>query len=124
MDIIWAHATPSILAAFLASLDECIEALTMVLAIGTMRGWPSALGGSIAALILLLAIVATLGPALTYSPIGVIKITVVALLLLFGMRWLRKAILRAAGVVPLHDESSVFANETARLRALGRISGW
>jgi uncharacterized membrane protein len=119
MDIRWAHAAPSVLAAFVASLVECVEALTIVLAIGSVRGWRSALGGSGTALILLLTIVAAVGPALARIPIGIVQITVGTLLLLFGMRWLRKAILRAVGVVPLHDETAAFAKETARLRALG-----
>jgi uncharacterized membrane protein len=119
MDISWAHAAPSVLAAFFASLVECVEALTIVLAIGSVRGWRSALGGSGMALILLLTIVAAVGPALARIPIGIVQITVGTLLLLFGMRWLRKAILRAVGVVPLHDETAAFAKETARLRALG-----
>ena len=119
MEVGWAHAAPSVLAAFCASFVECVEALTIVLAIGSVRGWRSALGGSGIALILLLAIVAAVGPALARIPIGIVQITVGTLLLLFGMRWLRKAILRAVGVVPLHDETAAFAKETARLRALG-----
>jgi uncharacterized membrane protein len=124
MDVSWAHAAPSILAAFFASLVECVEALTIVLAIGAVRGWRSALSGSGAALILLLAIVAALGPALTRIPIGIMQVAIGALLLLFGMRWLRKAILRAAGVVPLHDETAAFAKETARLRAFSGSGRW
>src|SRR5689334_14683235 len=124
MDVSWAHATPSILAAFFASLVECVEALSIVLAIGAVRGWRSALSGSGAALILLLAIVVALGPALARCPIGIMQLVIGTLLLLFGMRWLQKAILRAAGVVPLHDEAATFAKETARLRALGDNSRW
>jgi Ca2+/H+ antiporter, TMEM165/GDT1 family len=124
MDVTWAHAAPSILAAFFASLVECVEALTIVLAIGAVRGWRSALSGSGAALILLQVIVAALGPALARIPIVIIQVSIGALLLLFGMRWLRKAILRAAGVVPLHDEAAAFAKETARLRALGGSGRW
>jgi uncharacterized membrane protein len=124
MDVTWAHAVPSLLAAFFASLVECVEALTIVLAIGAVRGWRSALSGSGAALLLLLAIVASLGPALARIPIGIVQVTIGALLLLFGMRWLRKAILRASGMVPLHDEAAVFAKETARLRAEGGPDGW
>jgi uncharacterized membrane protein len=124
MDVSWAHAAPSILAAFFASLVECVEALTIVLAIGAVRGWRSALSGSGVALILLLAIVAALGPALTRIPIGIMQVAIGALLLLFGMRWLRKAILRAAGVVPLHDETAAFAKETARLRAFSGSGRW
>ena len=96
MDVGWTHAAPSILAAFLASLVECVEALTIVLAVGSVRGWRSALGGSSAALVVLLAIVAVLGPALARIPLHTIQIAVGALLLLFGLRWLRKAVLRAA----------------------------
>src|SRR3984885_9077761 len=121
MDVTWAHAAPSILAAFFASLVECVEALTIVLAIGAVRGWRSALSGSGAALLLLLAIVAGLGPALARIPIGIMQVAIGGLLLLFGMRWLRKAILRAAGVVPLHDEDAIFKSETANLR-LARAS--
>ena len=75
-------------------------------------------------MILLLAIVAALGPALARIPIDIMQVTIGTLLLLFGMRWLRKAILRAAGVVPLHDEAAAFAKETARLRALGGGGRW
>ena len=124
MDVSWAHAAPSILAAFFASLVECVEALTIVLAIGTVRGWRSALSGSGAALIFLLVIVVALGPALARIPIDIMQVTIGGLLLLFGMRWLRKAILRAAGVVPLHDEAAAFAKETARLRALSGSGRW
>jgi Ca2+/H+ antiporter, TMEM165/GDT1 family len=124
MDIGWTHAAPSILAAFFASLVECVEALTIVLAVGSVRGWRSALGGSGAALFVLLAIVAVLGPALARIPLQTIQIAVGALLLLFGLRWLRKAILRAVGAIPLHDEVAAFAKETARLRATSGAGGW
>jgi uncharacterized membrane protein len=119
MDIGWTHAAPSILAAFLASLVECVEALTIVLAVGSVRGWRSALGGSSAALVVLLAIVAVLGPALARIPLHTIQIAVGALLLLFGLRWLRKAVLRAVGVIPPHDEAAAFAKEAARLGTIG-----
>jgi uncharacterized membrane protein len=119
MDIGWTHAAP-----FFASLVECVEALTIVLAIGSVRGWRSALGGSSAALVVLLAIVVLLGPTLARIPLNIIQIAVGALLLLFGLRWLRKAILRAVGVIPLHDEAAAFAKETARLRAIGGAGGW
>jgi Ca2+/H+ antiporter, TMEM165/GDT1 family len=76
MDIGWTHAAPSILAAFLASLVECVEALTIVLAVGSVRGWRSALGGSGAAIVVLLAIVAVLGPALARIPLHTIQIAV------------------------------------------------
>jgi uncharacterized membrane protein len=121
----WAHAGPTVLAAFLASLVEFVEALTVVLAVGAVRGWRSALGGSLLALLLLLAIVVVLGPAMTRIPLDLVQLGVGTLLLLFGMRWLRKAVLRSAGVIPLHDEDAAYAQETASLRrhgALGR--GW
>ncbi len=120
-----AHAGPSILAAFLASLVEFVEALTVILAVGSVRGWRSALGGTAAALALMLAIVAVLGPMLTRIPLGAIQLVVGTMLILFGMRWLRKAILRSAGVIPLHDEQAVFTKEAESMRSLGGvIRGW
>ena len=109
-------AWPSILAAFLASLVEFIEALTVVLAVGTVRGWRSALTGTGLGLVVLLALVLVLGPALTRIPLNLVQLVVGTLLLLFGLRWLRKAILRAAGVIALHDEEAVYVHETANLR--------
>jgi uncharacterized membrane protein len=113
----WVHASPSILAAFLASLVEFVEALTVVLAVGIVRGWRPALTGTGLALIVLLALVAILGPALQSIPLDVMQLVVGTLLLLFGMRWLRKAILRAAGAIPLHDEEATFASQR---RSLGQ----
>jgi uncharacterized membrane protein len=118
----WAHAGPSILAGFLASLVEFIEALTVVLAVGAVRGWKGALGGTGLALLLLLAIVLVLGPLLMRIPLDVVQLVVGTLLLLFGMRWLRKAILRAASVIPLHDEDALFAAEVATLSRAGRAT--
>lgn len=115
----WVHAVPTIVASFLASLVEFVEALTVVLAVGTVRGWRGALGGSAAALALLLLLVIALGPALTRIPLAMVQLVVGALLTLFGMRWLRKAILRAAGVIPLHDEMAAFSKETDALRQQG-----
>jgi Ca2+/H+ antiporter, TMEM165/GDT1 family len=106
-------------ASFLASLVECVEALTVVLAVGSVRGWPSALAGAAAALAVLAAIVAALGPALARIPLHLIQLCVGTLLLLFGMRWLRKAILRSAGLIPLHDETAAFAKNTAAMRQSG-----
>ncbi len=120
MAIDWGHAWPTITAAFLASLVEFVEALTVILAVGTARGWSGALIGTGAALACLLAIVAAFGAALTRVPLEDIQLVVGALLLLFGMRWLRKAILRAAGVLAPHDEDAAFAKETESLR---QISG-
>jgi uncharacterized membrane protein len=105
----------TLIAAFLASLVECVEALTVVLAVGSVRGWPSTLAGATAALALLAAIVAALGPALTRIPLHLVQLVVGAMILLFGLRWLRKAILRAAGLIPLHDEQAAFAKSTASM---------
>ena len=125
MQIDWTHAAPSMLAAFLASLVEFVEALTIILAVGAVRGWRGAISGAACALITLLILVAVLGPALTRIPLGAVQITLGILLLLFGMRWLRKAILRAAGVIPLHDEAAAFAKQTTSLQALGgMVQGW
>ncbi len=121
----WAHAGPSLLASFLASLVECVEALTVVLAVGATRGWRSALTGSAAGLLVLLLIVALLGSALTRVPLGDIQLAVGALLLLFGMRWLRKSILRVAGVLALHDEAAIYARQMQALRSVaGMAQGW
>ena len=105
------------LSAFLASLVECVEALTIVLAVGAVRGWRGALAGTGAAVAVLLALVAALGPALTRIPLAPVQIVVGALALAFGLRWLRKAVRRAAGTLPLRDEARAFARETARLNA-------
>jgi uncharacterized membrane protein len=108
-----------IASAFLASGVEFVEALTIVLAAGVTRGWRSALTGLAAATVVLAAIVAALGPALTLVPISVLRLVVGALLLAFGLQWLRKAILRASGYKPLHDEQAIFARELAEARAAG-----
>jgi uncharacterized membrane protein len=98
---------------------EFVEALTIVLAAGITRGWRSALAGLAAATVVLAVIVAALGPALTLLPITVLQLVVGALLLAFGTQWLRKAILRSTGFVPLHDEEAAFARELAEARAAG-----
>ena len=103
--------------AFLASGVEMVEALTIVLAAGVTRGWRSALFGLAAAVVALTAIVAALGPALTMIPISVLRLVVGALLLAFGLQWLRKAILRASGYKALHDEEAIFATELEEARA-------
>ncbi len=121
----WSHMAPTLLAAFLASLVEFVEALTVVLAVGAVRGWRGALGGAGVALLVLSVSVMVLGPAITQIPQSLVQLGLGALLLLFGMRWLRKAILRAAGVIALHDENAMYAKESAALRALGSLaSGW
>ena len=115
----WTHAGATVLAAFLASLVEFIEALTIVLAVGAVRGWRPALLGSFLGTVLLVILVAALGPLLGRFPLSWLQSAVGVLLLLFGMRWLRKSILRAAGIVPLHDELASYAKEAERLRGEG-----
>lgn len=120
--ISWAAAAPSVLASFMASSVEFVEALTIVLAVGVVRGWRSALIGVAAALAVLVTLIAILGPSLMQIPLNWVQIFVGTLLLLFGLRWLRKAILRAAGVLPLHDEAKAFEQQTASLRAEGAVA--
>jgi Ca2+/H+ antiporter, TMEM165/GDT1 family len=124
--IAWAHAGPSVLAAFLASLVEFVEALTVVLAVGTVRGWRPALAGAGLGLATLAVLIVALGPALARIPLATVQLVVGTLLLLFGLRWLRKAILRAAGIIPLHDESAAYAAETDLLSHGPRqlLAGW
>src|SRR5579862_6960092 len=100
-----------VLSAFLASAVEMVEALTIVLAAGVARGWRSSLAGVGAATVALAAIVAALGPALTVVPLGALRLVVGSLLLVFGLQWLRKAILRAGGLKAIHDEDAIFARE-------------
>lgn len=123
MAIDWLHVWPTVGAAFLASIVEFVEALTVVLAVGAVRGWRSALAGTGAAIAVLAAIVGLFGPLLTRIPLHDVQLIVGGLLLLFGLRWLRKAILRAAGVIPLHDEAAAYAKETSSLRSFGSVSG-
>jgi uncharacterized membrane protein len=115
--------TPNVLAflgAFLASAVEMVEALTIVLAVGITRGWRSALIGAAAAVATLTVIVAGLGPALTQVPLSALRVVVGAVLLVFGLQWLRKAVLRAAGIRALHDEDAVFAREVDEARQTAR----
>jgi uncharacterized membrane protein len=102
--------------AFLASAVEMVEALTIVLAAGLARGWRSSLAGTGAAVVALAAIVAALGPALTVIPLDTLRLVVGAFLLVFGLQWLRKAILRASGLKTLHDEDAIFTRELATAR--------
>jgi uncharacterized membrane protein len=106
-----------VLSAFLASTVEMVEALTIVLAVGVTRGWRSALIGVAAATLALAAVVAAFGPALTLVPIDALRFVVGGLLLVFGLQWLRKAILRASGYKELHDEDAIFQREAEEARA-------
>jgi uncharacterized membrane protein len=115
----WMHAAPTILASFLASFVEFVEALTIVLAVGVVRGWRSALIGAVGGAAILAVLVLLLGSLITQVPIQYLQVVIGVLLLLFGMRWLRKAILRAAGIIPLHDEAAAFEAETTGLKRAG-----
>jgi uncharacterized membrane protein len=98
-----------LVATFLAAGVEWVEALTIVLAVGIYRGWRAALAGTAAAVLALLALVGVFGTALTaYVPLGAVRTAIGVFLLLFGLRWLHKAILRSAGLVALHDEARAF----------------
>ncbi|WP_045877039.1 TMEM165/GDT1 family protein [Pseudofrankia sp. DC12] len=101
------------LAVFLACAVEAVEATTIVLAAGTARDWRSAIQGLISALVVLTAVVAVLGPALTVIPLTGLRVVVGTLLLIFGLQWLRKAILRASGHKALHDEDALYQRELA-----------
>jgi uncharacterized membrane protein len=116
----WSTAAPAIGAAFAASLVEVVEAFTIVLAVATLRGWRPAIAGMTAALASLAGGVVLLGPLLERVPIHALQLTIGILLLLFGMGWLRKASLRAAGIIPLHDEDAIFAAQSAELDAATR----
>src|SRR3954452_17570861 len=117
--VTWATAAPAVSAAFLASAVEIVEAFTIVLAVATIQGWRPAATGTAAALAFLAAIVLAFGPVLDRVPLDVLQLVIGVLLLLFGLRWLRKAVLRAAGIVALHDEEKAFAEQESHLRAAG-----
>jgi uncharacterized membrane protein len=114
---------------FLACAVEAVEALTIVLAVGVTREWRSTLQGTVAAFAALAAVVAVLGPALTAIPLDALRLVVGALLLVFGLQWLRKAILRASGFKARHDETAAFAAQvqdaaTAPRAAEGPVADW
>lgn len=108
----------SVLSSFLASFVECIEALTIILAVGAVRGFRGALAGAGVALLALLLLVALAGRGLTHLPLAPLRIVVGALALPFGLRWLHKAVRRAAGIIPLRDEDAAFARELSRQRGV------
>jgi len=111
-------------AVFFASAVEMVEALTIVLAVGVTRGWRSAIEGVVAALAVLAALVVVLGPALVhYVPLSVLRLVVGGLLLVFGLQWLRKAVLRAAGLKEKHDEDAIFARQVEELEGPAGSSG-
>ncbi|HEV2427843.1 MAG TPA: hypothetical protein VGS61_06460, partial [Acidimicrobiales bacterium] len=98
---------------------EMVEALTIVLAVGQTRGWRTAFEGAGAALVALAALVAVLGPALTRVPLDALRFVVGVVLLIFGLQWLRKAVLRASGIKAKHDEDAIYAEMTSRLALTG-----
>jgi Ca2+/H+ antiporter, TMEM165/GDT1 family len=114
---------PALLAAFFASAVEFVEALTVVLAVGAVRGWRPALAGAFGALFVLALIVAVLGPLLTMVPLRIVRLLVGVMLLTFGWRWLAKAVRRAAGRMALRDEAAHFARETENLRGMAAAGG-
>lgn len=122
-EISWAHSGPAIAAAFLSSLVEFVEALTIVLAAGVTRGWRSSLLGAAAAAVTLAMLTLVLGPAVQRVDLESFQLVVGILLLLFGMRWARKAILRSAGVLALHDEAAAFSKEERVLATMTRAGG-
>jgi uncharacterized membrane protein len=117
------------LAVFLACTVEAVEATTIVLAAGTARDWRSALSGLFAALVTLAVLIAALGPAISAVPLHALRLVVGGLLLVFGLQWLRKAILRASGYKALHDEQQIYADEVAAAEAVprerrGAVTDW
>ncbi|MGH9058903.1 MAG: COG4280 domain-containing protein [Acidimicrobiales bacterium] len=117
------------IAVFLACSVEAVEATTIVLAAGTARDWRSALTGVAAGLLVLAVIVAVLGPAISVIPLGGLRLVVGGLLLVFGLQWLRKAVLRASGHKALHDEDEIFRRQLAAAQAAsperrGAVADW
>lgn len=116
-------------AVFLACVVEAVEATTIVVAAGSSRNWRSAVMGTVAAVIVLAVIVSVLGPAILLLPLAILRVVIGGLLLVFGLQWLRKAVLRAAGVKALHDEDAIYqrqlaASAAATTRSRAGISDW
>jgi len=107
---------------FLACSVEAVEAVTIVLAAGTARDWKSALRGVLAGLVTLAVIIAIFGPAISHLPISILRVVVGGLLLVFGLTWLRKAILRSSGFKALHDEEKIFQEELEAARAAAKLT--
>lgn len=116
----WAHVGTSVLSAFLGSLVEFVEAMTILLAVGTVRGWRSAWTGAALGVAVLAVLVVALGPALEAIPVTLLQLGVGTILLVIGTRWLWKAVLRSAGIMRLRDEDAVFATATAALEGSAR----
>ena len=116
------NALPLILTVFVACVVEAVEALTIVLATGITREWKSTFQGMAVALVTLAVITAAVGPAIGYLPLTGLRLVVGALLLIFGLQWLRKAVLRATGYKALHDEASAYLREVAAAEAAARQS--
>jgi uncharacterized membrane protein len=116
------NALPLILTVFVACTVEAVEALTIVLATGITREWKSTLQGMGAALVVLAVITAAVGPAVSYLPLTGLRLVVGALLAIFGLQWMRKAVLRATRYKALHDEASAYQREVAAAEAAGRQS--
>src|SRR6266702_1403615 len=114
---VWLGAAALFIAVFLACAVEAVEATTIVLAAGTARDWRSANVGMIAALAVLAVLTAALGPAVSALPLPALRLFVGALLLVFGLQWLRKAILRASGHKALHDEDAIYREQVSSARS-------
>jgi uncharacterized membrane protein len=109
-------------AVFLACVVEAVEATTIVLAAGATRNWRSALTGVVAGILVLAVAVAVAGPSISLLPLGVLRLVVGGLLLIFGLQWMRKAILRASGYKPLHDETLIYSKQVAQAQAAEKSS--
>jgi uncharacterized membrane protein len=117
------HIVLLVLSTFFASTVEMVEALTIVLAVGVTRGWRAVVMGMTGAFVALGGLVALLGPAVDRIPLNSLRLVVGGLLLVFGLQWLRKAILRAGGLKALHDEDAIYKEELGRLQAAGGGQG-
>ena len=123
------NAVALFLTVFVACVVEAVEALTIVLAAGLTRDWRSTFQGMTVALVVLAVVVAAVGPALILIPLGGLRLVIGALLAVFGLQWLRKAILRASGYKDLHDEAGIYERQVAAARAAetggrGRVRDW
>ena len=114
------HSSDLVLVAavFLACAVEMVEALTIVVAVGITRGWRSAFEGVGVAVVALALLVAVFGPALVRIPLDVLRLVVGGVLLIFGLQWLRKAVLRSSGLKAKHDEDAIYAETVAELEAV------